>query len=77
MATQHNVQFLPFMKVLNDLDNKLKSLGLFFDLPRAFGSINHILLLCNISCYEIRDTALTWVWVVLLNKRDTICSNQI
>ena len=47
-----------YEKILHNFDEKLLSAGIFFDLSRAFDTINHNLLLKKLEIYGIRGLAL-------------------
>ena len=42
-------------------DHKETTLGIFFDLSKAFDTINHEILCQKLQHYGIRDTALAWI----------------
>ena len=42
------------------LDNKLSELALFVDISKAFGSLNHNILLAKLEHYGVRGVVLNW-----------------
>src|SRR6218665_3981818 len=51
--------FFP-MKIANAVENNEYSLGVFFDLAKAFDTVNHNILLRKLENYGIRNTQLNW-----------------
>lgn len=67
--TQHGFQsgHSPYMsllnmqdKIANAVENNEYSLGVFFDLAKAFDTVNHNILLRKLENYGIRNTQLNW-----------------
>ena len=46
--------------IKNSLDNKKFGCGIFIDLPKAFDTVNHEILLTKLEHYGIRGTVLDW-----------------
>lgn len=45
-------------KIIQGIENKVFTLGLFLDLRKAFDSVNHDILLLKLQCYGIRAMSL-------------------
>ena len=54
--------------ILNNTKNKQTSCSLFLDLCKAFGTINHTILINKLAYYGIRGTALKWFQNYLTNR---------
>ena len=64
---------MTLLYMINDitegLDNKLFCIGIFFDLSKAFDTVDQTLLIRRLSHYEIRGTALQWFIDYLTNRK--------
>ena len=47
-------------KLSDAIDQGKVTLGLFFDLSKAFDTVNHDILLAKLEFYEVRGVALQW-----------------
>ena len=59
-------------KILNNMNNKILSLGVFIDLSKAFDLINHEKLLHKLSKYGIRGLANQWLRSYLSNRKQYV-----
>lgn len=59
-------------EISNLTDNKKIVIGIFFDLKKAFDTIDHKKLLQKLDRYGIRGTALNWVGSYLENRRQFV-----
>ena len=57
---------------INSLDENKSTLGVFFDLSKAFDTINHDLLLTKLYYYGIRGIALEWFKSYLCNRKQYV-----
>ena len=51
--------------ISSNIDNKKHSIGIFLDLSKAFGTIDHQILLRKRQCYGIRCIACDWLKTTL------------
>ena len=58
------------------IDNKEFSCGIFLDFSKAFGTINHDILLKKLEYYGIRGIAKTWFSSYLTNRQQTVTVNN-
>ncbi len=58
--------------VILNLDQKKKTAGIFFDLSKAFDTVNHKLLLYKIEKIGIRMVPLNWITSFLVNRRHIV-----
>ena len=61
----------------NELDNNPYSIGVFLDLPKAFDTINHGILIDKLQCYGIRGVAANWIHNYLSNRSQYVCINGV
>ena len=59
------------------LDSKEFALAIFYDVSKAFDSLNHNILICKLKYYGIRETALNWFISYLKNRFHYTFSNNI
>lgn len=59
-------------KIIEDLDKKNHCLGLFFDLSKAFDTVNHDLLLERLYSIGIRGLALEWITSYITGRRQYV-----
>lgn len=62
-----------YEKILDNFNSKLKSVGIFFDLSRAFDTINYKLLLDKLQAYGIRGNAWSWLKSYLYGRTQSVC----
>ena len=62
--------------ILNSLDKNNYVAGIFFDLSKAFDSINHTILLKKLDHYGIRGQMLNWFKSYLVGRSQYTCVNN-
>jgi len=62
-------------KIKESIDNHKYGCGLFIDLRKAFGTINHIILLKKLKHYGIRDSVNNWFESYLSNRKQYVFVN--
>jgi hypothetical protein len=65
-----------YLKVTDDLDKKLHTVGLFLDLSKAFDTLNHNVLLQKLNTYGIRGLANDWIKSYLTGRKQYVSFNQ-
>lgn len=63
-------------KISSAIDDGKYSLGVFIDLSKAFGIINHRTLISKLKHYGIRGTALEWFKSYLSNRQQYVIFND-
>jgi len=58
--------------IYRHLDNHEKTIGVYLNLPKAFDTVNHNILIYKLSIYGIRGTVLSWFKNYLLNRKQFI-----
>jgi hypothetical protein len=62
-------------KITDSIDNNKFSLGIFFDLSKAFDTVDHKILLKKLEHYGIRGVVLNWFSDYLTNRSQCVCFN--
>ena len=62
-------------KISSNIDNNKHSIGIFFDLNKAFDTIDHQILLRKLQCYGIRGIACDWFKRNLENRVQYVSYN--
>ena len=57
-----------YTKIVSSIENKDIACGIFLDFAKAFGTVNHTILLQKLEHYGIRGLPLAW-FTSYLNKR--------
>ena len=63
-------------KIQRAIEAKLYSCGIFLDLNKAFGIVNHSILLANLERYGIRGIANEWFRSYLTNRQQFVSVNN-
>ena len=61
-----------YIRILNNFDDKLRTLGVFFDFKKAFNTISHKILLEKLAHYGIRGSALEWLRMYLSGRTQAV-----
>jgi len=64
-------------KISNAIENNEFSLGIFFDLAKAFDTVNHNILIKKLSMYGIRGAQLKWFSSYLENRSQLVYINGV
>ena len=64
-------------KVNNALDSGRILMGIFWDLKKAFDTIDHCILLDKLYKYVIRGTLWNWFKSYLANRKQYVCYSDI
>jgi len=64
-------------EILNHLEDKLFVVGIFFDLAKAFDTLNHSLLLDKLYCYGIRGQMWNWFQSYLTGRTQYVSINGV
>ena len=64
-------------KISKELNNKQYSIGIFRDFSKAFDTINHDILIDNLSYYGIRGTALGVIKKFVTNRVQFVNLNDV
>ena len=59
-------------KISKRFENKLYTLGIFFDLSKAFDTVNHKILLEKLNHYGITGSSLSWLCSYLTNRKQCV-----
>ena len=66
-----------YCSITTNLDNKLHCLGIFFDLSKAFDTLNHNILLYKLNIYGIRGLTInTWIENYLSDRKQYVVYDQ-
>ena len=63
-------------KISSNMDHKKYNIGVFLDLSKAFGTIDHNILINKLQCYGIRGNACNWFKNYLNNRRQYVSYNS-
>ena len=66
-STTHTVVKVVY-EVTNSLNKRKHSIGVFFDLQKAFDTVDHQLLYTKLELYGIRGVAYQWIRSYLSNR---------
>ena len=64
-------------QISTSIDKKEVSSGIFLDLYKAFGTVNHKILLQKLENYGIRGIALSWITSYLNNRKQFVQFNNV
>lgn len=62
--------------ILNNIEAKRITLGIYVDFSKAFDTINHVTLLQKLSCYGIRGVVLEFIKSYLTNRYQSVSINK-
>jgi len=65
-----------YCRIVDNLDNKLHTIGIFLDLSKAFDTINHNILLDKLYNYGIRGLANDWIRNYLTGRSQRVIFNN-
>ena len=63
-------------KISCNFDEKIYTVGVFLDLSKAFGKINHTILINKLQCYGARCPAFNWFVSYLQNRKQYVVFNK-
>ena len=75
-STEHAILQL-VDQIRNSFENKQYTLGVFVDLPKAFNTVNHKILVSKCENYEIRGKNFLWFISYLTNRTQFIKYNNL
>jgi len=58
--------------ITSNLDNNLVITGIFFDLKKAFDTIDHSILIDKLCHYGFRGIASSWIQQYLINRKQFV-----
>ena len=64
-------------RLITSLENDEYVLGIYLDFPKAFDTVDHVILLRKLAHYGIRGTALKWFESYLSNREHNVTYNGI
>src|ERR1043165_2133232 len=59
-------------KITEAIDNNLFSIGIFFDLSKAFDTVDHKILIKKLEHYGVRGLGLSWFFDYLQNRKQCL-----
>lgn len=64
-------------KIVENIEKKLLTLGLFLDIRKAFDTVQHKILLKKLECYGVRGVALSVMKSYLADRTQYVCVGNI